>query len=222
MRPTRARTILLVLLAAVAALLFVVGQPRPAAGLVIIVLVIAGMMFGVRRFLDRPRGDAYADASKAAGLSPAEWRSAELLALPHPLIARPERFRDVSHVLEGTWQEMPVVAFEFTEALGTHDAATTDHGRHLCVLLPAPGRADVAIAPSDHGRAPETKGDDPETIADRTDPSLREWLAEIDPAIGFQVADERLLVYRPRAQPWVLPELLETGAAFLERVPARG
>jgi hypothetical protein len=169
--------------------------------------------------VDRPRADAYAQAGGGLGLAPADALAPEMLALPHPLIGRPGRFREVTHVVAGDWHGMPVVGFEFTEALGTHEVVGTDHGRSLCALLPAPGRADVAIAPTSHGAAPETLGDEPAAIEAATSPDLRDWLATIDPAIGLQVAGGRLLVYRPRAQPWVLPELLETGAAFLERVP---
>lgn len=219
MRQSRATRILLLFLAAVTILLLITGEENLALATGVMTGLVAAMAFGVQRFIEQPRGDAHAEQAAALGLAPADGLAADLLALPHPLIARPFETRDVTHVYAGVWRDLPVQTFEFDAAYAGRDAATNPHGRQLCVLFPAPGRADVAIAPTDHGVAPVTLGDDPDAIAAATDPTLRAWLAEIDPAIGFQVADERLLVYRPRAQPWVLPELLETGAAFLARAP---
>jgi hypothetical protein len=221
MRPSTARKVLPWFLGAVALLLLIVGEPRMGAAVMIIAVLIGAMVFAVWRLRDRPRADVFADEAGQLGLGFAEEGHVDLLGLPHPILHGRALYRDVDHVVAGMWQGIPVQGFEYVMSTAAHESVANPYGRFLCALLPAPGRADLFVETAPGPGPRDIRCDDATTAAALASPSVRTWLEGIDPAVGLEIVGGRLLVFRQRAQPWVLESLLLTGAEFLERIPAR-
>lgn len=142
----------------------------------------------------------------------------------------------------GTWRGLDVKLFDYWYARSS-DPSIDDTNRFSCLLISVgtswPGLViepetsaerlvgrftleEIEFESEAFNRAYTVRGEDARFANAFVDARMMQWLLELPPGRwGFQIAGETLLCYRsPAVFPWELLGVLQTGSAFIERIPA--
>ena len=148
-----------------------------------------------------------------------------------PLFADADLARSVSDLAYGEFAGYPVQLFNY-DAVVYRDEP--DRTRRTCVVFGVPARLPAfQIAPHNRLSAARQGRVDPRSFEARyrvvsrdassmdamLDPSMRTWLAGLDPLLRFEASGSDLLAHTGLLAPEDLPKLLTTVFTFVIRIP---
>lgn len=152
--------------------------------------------------------------------------------------------RGIEHVLDGTYRETPVRAFDYwyyEESTDSKGHRSRRYRHFSCVLMPLEaGCSRLRIAPEnvltrvadaltfrdidfeseEFNRAWNVTCDDGAFAHAFVDARMCRWLLEQGGPHTFEVVHDRILVSRRRIDPELFPPMLDVAAAFRAQVPA--
>jgi hypothetical protein len=221
------------------------GDSRAAGDILraaVALVVIGAFGFGAWWIRSQPRRRSAEAAAYEFGLRFSAADPFNLIDLPFALFHRPASARGLENVLYGTWRELEVKLFDYWCARSS-DPSIDDTERFTCLmismgsswpsLLIEPetsadrliGRftlAEIEFESEAFNRAFTVRGEDARFANAFVDGRMMQWLFELPKGRwGFQIAGDALLCYRsPAVFPWELLGVLQTGSAFIERIPA--
>ena len=166
-----------------------------------------------------------------------------LLGEPFALFRRGDG-RGIEHVLDGTYRDVPIRAFDYwyyDESTDSKGKRSKSYSRFSCVLMPLEaGCFRLAISPEGllsriadaltfrdiefesegFNRAWNVTSDDAAFAHAFVDARMCDWLLANGGPHAFEVLGDRILVARRRIDPSVFPGMLEVAAGFRAQVPA--
>lgn len=202
--------------------------------------VIAALIAGV--YLKKRRREELQRVAHQLGLEYSPEDVHGCLDLPFALLLRGEG-RGAENELWGTWQEMPVRAFDYwyyEESTDSRGHRTRSTYRFSCAvteidaacsplalgrenlltrIADSIGLADVELELEDFNRAFNVKSRDRKFAFDFLDQRMMRWLLGTDRGFSFEASGRWLLVWGKRRRPAELIPLLGTLRQFRDQVP---
>jgi hypothetical protein len=214
------------------------GQSALAPGLlffggVVLVAVIGYLAYAMQR----ARRQGFSQTAAQLNLSYSRDDPLGLLGYPFTLFSKGDS-RTLENVVFGAWQEVEVVAFDFTYTEGS-GKSQTDY-RFDCAIVPIEADGprlliehenlltSFAGALSFHDQQFESEAfnqeyrvhcEVPKFASDVLDGRMMQWLLDNGAGYLFEVVGDRVLVAGPRIQPAELLGLLGVTRGFTQHVP---
>lgn len=210
--------------------------------LFVLVAAIALAAAGISYYLKQRRRQELASVARQLGLEFSPEDVLGCLDLPFSLLQRGDG-RGTENVLWGTWQDVPLRAFDYwyyeesTDAQGNRsrtyyrfscavtevEAAcspiTISRENLLTRLADAVGLDDLGFELEEFNRAFNVKGKDRRFAVAFIDQRMMRFLLGTDPGFGFEACGRWLLCYSKRRRPTELVPLLGTLKGFRDHVP---
>lgn len=211
-----------------------------AIWVVVAAAVVAGIVWSYHQKQKRRQELAHTARQLGLEYSPEDTRGC--LGLPFALLQRGDG-RGTENVLSGTWQEMPLVAFDywyyeesrdsngnttrstyrFTCAVAQVEAAlsplTLGRENVLTRIADSIGLKDIEFELGDFNRAFTVKCKDRKFAFDFVDQRMMRWLLGSDAGFSFEASGRWLLVWSKRRRPTELIPLFGTLKQFRDQVP---
>jgi hypothetical protein len=190
----------------------------------------------------RKRREAFALLARQQGLSYSPEDVFGILDEPFVLLQKGDG-RGAENVLSGTWQSMPLRAFDYwyyeesTDSNGNRSKSyyrfdciivpieaacsplTIDHENLLTRIADAVALHDIELESEEFNRAFNIKGPDRKFANDLLDARMMSWLLEHADGYAFEVAGDRVLCFCRKIDPMALLSLFGTMKGFLDHVP---
>lgn len=215
---------------------------RDVVRAIVALAVMAALGFGAWWIRAQPRRRSAEAAAYELGLRFSAADSFDLIDRPFALFNRLASARGLENVMYGTWRGLDVRLFDYWYARSS-DQSIDDTERFTCLMIslgtswpslliePETAAArlvgrvtlsEIEFESEAFNRAFTVRGDDPRFASAFVDGRMMRWLLELPPGRwGFQIAGDTLLCHRsPALFPWELLGMLQTGSAFIERIPA--
>lgn len=204
------------------------------------ILVVAAVA-GWQLYARHRRREELALVARRLGLSYTADDTVGCLSYPFALLGRGDG-RGTENVLSGTWQQIPLVAFDYwyyTESTDAQGHRSKTYHRFSCAvtevdaalshlviereslltrLADAVGLDDIAFETEEFNRAFDVRSGDRKFANDLVDQRMMRWLLGTR-GFGFETAGRWLLCYSKRRSPSELVELLGTLKGFRDQVP---
>ena len=166
-----------------------------------------------------------------------------LLAEPFGLFRKGDG-RGIEHVLDGTYREVPIRAFDYwyyEESTDSKGNRSRSYSHFSCALMPleascfrlsiAPESVfsrladaltfrDIEFESEEFNRGWNVTSDDPRFAHTFVDARMCRWLLANGDPHAFEVVGDRILVARRRIDPAEYPSMLDVAVAFRGQVPA--
>lgn len=210
--------------------------------LFVLVAAIALAAAGISYYLKQRRRQELARMAHQLGLEFSPQDVLGCLGLPFQLLTRGDG-RGTENVLWGTWQDVPLRAFDYwyyeesTDAQGHRSRSyyrfscavteieaacspiTISRENLLTRLADAVGLDDLGFELEEFNRAFNVKGKDRRFAVAFIDQRMMRFLLGTDPGFGFEACGRWLLCYSKRRRPTELVPLLGTLKGFRDHVP---
>jgi hypothetical protein len=209
-----------------------------------VALMVAGVVgaAALSWYLKERRRHELAGMAHQLGLAFSRQDPFGLLGLPFALFAKGDG-RGIENVLHGTWQGLPLKAFDYwyyersTDPQGRRtktyhrfnaviteiDAACSplriERENVLTRVADALGFRDIEFETEDFNRAFQVEGKDRKFASDLCDARMMAWLLRDGGSWSYELVGPWVLVSCKRLRPTQLIPLLGTAKGFVERIP---
>lgn len=208
----------------------------------VLVAAIGLAAAGISFYLKQRRRQELVSVARQLGLEFSPEDVLGCLDLPFSLLQRGDG-RGTENVLWGTWQDVPLRAFDYwyyeesTDAQGHRSRSyyrfscavteieaacspiTISRENLLTRLADAVGLDDLEFELEEFNRAFNVKGEDRRFAVALVDQRMMRFLLGTDPGFGFEACGRWLLCYSDRRRPTELVPLLGTLKGFRDHVP---
>jgi hypothetical protein len=165
-----------------------------------------------------------------------------LLAEPFELFRRGDG-RGIEHVLDGTYRDVPIRAFDYwyyDESTDSKGNRSKSYSHFSCVLMPLDAGCfrlsispesvftrladamtfrDIEFESEEFNRSWNVTSDDAAFAHAFADARMCRWLLENGGSHAFEVVGDRILVARRRIDPTAYPAMLDAAVGFRVQVP---
>ncbi len=205
-------------------------------------VVFAALAAYISYYVNMKRRQGLALAARQLGLSFSAEDTHEYLGYPFALLHQGDG-RGTENVMWGTWQEMPVVEFDYwyyEESTDSEGHRTRSYHRFSCAVVQLAaqcahltldredlltrfadhvGLHDIEFESEDFNRKFNVKCADRKFANDLIDARMMQWLVGVDGAFRFEVSGTCAMCYSKRRGAMELVPLLGTAKQFVEHVP---